>query len=242
MADDLDGYLGRLAGQGDEGLERGPVARLVRRALPAGARYALKRVATDALVPVARRRARRLAGERPLVNLGAGTAPLPGWLNVDLVGMTADLPWNLTRDLPFPAASVGAVLLEHVLEHFPARAGLDLLRRVHRVLMPGGVVRVAVPDMGAYMRSYCGDGSFIVANRPDRPTPMLAVAEVVYSHGHRSAWDGESLVALLRAAGFESCAVTPFGESRLAPVPDNPERKAESVYVEGVKPESRSSQ
>ena len=187
--------------------------------------------------PVARRRARQLAtrADLLLVNLGSGSRLVDGWKNVDLAGMGADLAWDLRRALPFPPGSVDGVLLEHVLEHFTAAEALALVSRVHAVLKPGGVLRASVPDFGRYMQSYAGDAQFVHQNRPERPTLLLAVAEVITCHGHRSAWDGETLCSVLREVGFTECAERAFGDSHFEPAPDAPDRKLESLYVEGVK-------
>src|SRR5207237_243129 len=71
---------------------------------------------TYLLAPLERRKAKRLTQTRPLLlHLGSGAHRLPGWVNVDLVGMGPDLRWDLTRRLPFPDASAQAVFVEHVL-------------------------------------------------------------------------------------------------------------------------------
>ena len=56
---------------------------------------------------------------------------------------------DLTTPLGLPAATVDEILCEHVLEHLPADAWPALLADFHRVLRPGGVLRLAVPDYGA---------------------------------------------------------------------------------------------
>ena len=139
------------------------------------------------LAPVERRKAGRLLAEaRPLrLHLGAGTHRPPGWVNVDVLGMAPDLAWDLRRRLPFPDGAAEAVFLEHVLEHFTLAAGLDLLDECRRVVRPGGIVRVGVPDFGRYLESYAGDGDFVERLRPGRPTRLLAVGEVALGHGHR---------------------------------------------------------
>lgn len=71
------------------------------------------------------------------LNVGCGWLPLPGWINVDLVGLPIDLAWDLSRTLPFDEGSVDAVFHEHVIEHLPASAGYKLLKECHRVLRPG---------------------------------------------------------------------------------------------------------
>ena len=116
--------------------------------------------------------------------------------------MHPDVYWDLRRGVPFPDECAQAAFLEHVLEHFSLGDVVAVLKECHRVLAPGGIVRIGVPDFGRYLESYSGDRSFIEELRPGRPTPLLAVGEVALNHGHRSVWDGPTLVAVLEEAGF----------------------------------------
>jgi predicted SAM-dependent methyltransferase len=154
-------------------------------------------------------------------------------VNVDLVGMGSDLRWDLTSKLPFPDGSADAVFLEHVLEHFPLEAVLAMLGECRRVLAPGGILRAGVPDFGRYAESYAGDRAFLEERRPGRPTPLLALAEVALSHGHRSVWDAETLERVLAESGLVHVRRRAFGDTDLGESPDNPQREAESVYAEG---------
>jgi len=217
------------------GLERGRAVAVARRLSSFELRQAAKVRGTALLAPRERRKARTvLESNEPLrLHLGAGTHHPAGWLNVDVIGMGPDLYWDLRRRLPFPDGSAQAVLLEHVLEHFDLASGLDLLDEAHRVLAPGGIVRVGVPDFGRYLRSYAGDGEFVDRLRPGRPTRLLAVGEVALAHGHRSVWDAETLELVLRESGFVDVSRRDFGDSALEPPPDNPLREPETVYAEG---------
>jgi predicted SAM-dependent methyltransferase len=218
-------------------VQRGAVARVARGVLPWEVRQRGKLVATQALSPRERRRAERLAAAGGLrLHLGSGNHHLPGWVNVDVFGNPCEILWDLRSPLPFPDGSVDAAFLEHVLEHFDLASGLTLLEGVHRVLRPGGILRVGVPDLGRYMQSYAGDGTLIEELRPGRPTPLLAVAEVTQAHGHRSAWDADTLVTVLREAGFDDIRACAPGESALDPVPDSESRAGESIYAEGRRP------
>jgi predicted SAM-dependent methyltransferase len=227
-------YLDEREAARTRGIERGAAVRLLRHVSSFELRQSAKVHATKALAPVERRRARELGRARPLLlHLGSGWHELPGWVNVDLVGMGSDLRWDLTRKLPFPDGSADAVFLEHVLEHFPLGTVLDMLAECRRVLAPGGILRAGVPDFGRYAESYAGDRAFLEERRPGRPTPLLALAEVALSHGHRSVWDAETLERVLAESGLVEVRRRDFGDTDLEESPDNPLREAESVYAEG---------
>jgi O-antigen chain-terminating methyltransferase len=70
----------------------------------------------------------------------------------------------------------------HVLEHFDAAAGAQLLQAMFRALAPGGTIIIEVPNMA----------NFITA-------PYARWADYTHRHGYTQ----ESLSAALRAAGFE---------------------------------------
>ncbi len=208
--------------------------RVVHRTIPTSRRLGLRRLLTRVVGPRERYRAKQLATAAPLrLNLGCATSPLDGWINVDLVGDGPDLAWDLDSPLPFGDGTVDAIFHEHLLEHFDLTAAVAFLREHHRLLASGGVLRIGVPDAGAYLRAY-GDpqGSFISAARPGRPTQLLAVQELFYDHGHQSAYDFETLALLLAATGFHSIERRSFGDSSLDPCPDGAHRQLETLYVE----------
>jgi SAM-dependent methyltransferase len=208
--------------------------RLVRATIPPGGRPVLRRLLTRAIAAQARRRAATLATRTPLrLNLGSAASHLSGWVNVDLVGDGAELAWDLTKPLPFNEGSVEAIFHEHVLEHFELPTAIALLYESHRLLAPGGVLRIGVPDAGAYLRAYTDPNSnFLREARPGRPTSLLAVQELFFDHGHRSAYDFETLALLIRAVGFHSVERRSFGESLLEPCPDGQHRGLGTLYVE----------
>jgi predicted SAM-dependent methyltransferase len=194
-----------------------------------------RELATAALRPLARRRLERLRDGRELrLHLGSGLVSKDGWVDVDLAGAPANLIWDLKRGIPFEDGTVDAVFHEHLLEHLSMREGFQLTRECLRVLRPGGVLRAAVPDAGACLRSYARTGDPAWAR--SQPAPMLAVQALFYEHGHRAMYDAQLLVAELAAAGFTEVGPREFGDSRISPCPDTELRRAGTLYVEGVKP------
>lgn len=62
--------------------------------------------------------------------------------------------WDLRRGVPYPDESFDVVYHSHVLEHFPRKDGEAFLIECRRVLKPGGILRVAVPDLEQIAREY----------------------------------------------------------------------------------------
>ena len=174
---------------------------------------------------------------RPLrLHLGSGNEHKEGWVNVDLAGYPVEIAWNLARPLPLPAASVEAIFHEHLLEHLTLEQGLAFCGECRRVLRPGGILRIGVPDAGAAARSYVDDPEgFLARARPGRPTPMLALQELFYYPGHHTMYDYETLALLLRAAGFDEPRQREFGATALERAPDSEHRRDETLYVEAVR-------
>jgi SAM-dependent methyltransferase len=61
---------------------------------------------------------------------------------------------DLRKGIPFPDGSVDAVYHSHVLEHIDREHVPGFLAEVHRVLRPGGIHRVVVPDLERQARAY----------------------------------------------------------------------------------------
>ena len=82
------------------------------------------------------------------VNLGCGRRYHPDWINIDIVSSGPGvIQHNLGQGIPLPDASCEVVYHAAVLEHMRREDALTFLRECHRVLKPGGVVRVGVPDL-----------------------------------------------------------------------------------------------
>jgi predicted SAM-dependent methyltransferase len=194
--------------------------------------------ATTLLVPSERRRAERIErSQSPLqLHIACGDTYLNGWVNIDLArpGRRLDLRWNLRRGLPFTNSVATAVFSEHFFEHLDLNSALKMMIECRRVLVPGGILRIAVPNFERYIDSYIGNDSIISEKRPESPTKLMAINEVVYFHGHRSMYDAETLKLLLIEAGFDTAIQSTFGESVIEPSPDSDGRQLESLYVEAT--------
>lgn len=147
--------------------------------------------------------ARWRIGGHSRLHLACGTNVMPGWANVDLEGPASVIKLDLTAPLPVPSGALDAVYSEHFIEHIDRPQAQRLLAECHRVLKPGGVLRVSTPDLRTIVQHYLAgriDAWHDMHWRPETPARMLN--ESMREWGHRFLYDAEELEAALRAAGF----------------------------------------
>ncbi len=90
-----------------------------------------------------------------LLNLGCGSCFHPAWINMDFVSTDKRvIAHDLTKGIPLRSGTCDAVYHSHLLEHFPRRLAGPFLSECRRVLGPGKVLRVVVPDFEALARAY----------------------------------------------------------------------------------------
>jgi Methyltransferase domain len=141
------------------------------------------------------------------LNLGCGTNKLPGWENHD-----ADV--DITKPLPWPDASVSHISIEHCVEHVPHKAAIEFFKEAHRVLAPGGVLRVTVPSLEQI--AACDEADyhkFTMKWQKVGPTKRGAMHAIIYAHGHEMIWNAQLMRDVLYFAGFDSVKQCEPGQS-----------------------------
>jgi predicted SAM-dependent methyltransferase len=89
------------------------------------------------------------------LNVGCGSRFHPAWTNLDLVATQPSvLAHDVRGGIPFPENSFEVVYHSHVLEHMEKSDARKFIAECVRVLKPGGVLRVAVPDLERIVRDY----------------------------------------------------------------------------------------
>lgn len=89
------------------------------------------------------------------VNLGCGGRVHPAWVNIDMVAAAPGvIAHDLTRGIPLASGTCDVVYHSHVLEHLRRPDAERFMGECYRVLRPGGVLRVAVPDLERICRTY----------------------------------------------------------------------------------------
>lgn len=153
--------------------------------------------------------------------------------------------YGTALNLPFETGSVDAVYSSHMLEHLDRDTGQRFLSEAKRVLRPGGVLRIAVPDLARHVTNYQTDGdadAFIgslLMSQPIQSGWQARVRQVsVGFRDHRWMYDQNSLVSALEVAGFEDVRSLEAGTTLIEDPGDLDlqERAAESIYAEGRAP------
>jgi predicted SAM-dependent methyltransferase len=134
---------------------------------------------------------------------------------------------DLTQPLPYPDGAFEAAFGSHVLEHLTPDEGERLLLELHRVLRPGGILRIAVPDLDAVVASYSPDDAdaflFGLLQGRERSTSR---------HRHWWHYNEQSLRAALESAGFVAVTRRAFREGRCPDV-ERIDSRPESLFMEG---------
>jgi SAM-dependent methyltransferase len=137
---------------------------------------------------------------------------------------------DLTRPLPLADKSVAAVFSSHVFEHLFRDEVRRLITEIHRVLIPGGVCRVVVPDLEKVVAGYDPES-------PERFLSALFEADTrdAVKNGHHWGFTGASLKKLFKDCGFATAEVTAYREGRCPDLAVLDNRPDESLFFEAVK-------
>jgi predicted SAM-dependent methyltransferase len=186
--------------------------------------------------PIARANFRRAVKEAtgPLrLNVGSGGIELPGWLNTD-VGFRAKMYLDITRPWPVPSGSVGYVFADNVVEHLPLESARAFFRHALVALAPGGILRLATPDVERTARIYLDDPATVALHmerhrragyQVNHSVDLLRITFATNGHETGYLWDMASMVSELTAAGYAMVARRETGES-LDPVLCGLERRS----------------
>lgn len=152
---------------------------------------------------------------------------------------------DVVKGLPLPAGSCDVIYSSHTLEHLDRWEADRFCEEALRVLKPGGVLRVAVPDLRRMAERYLagGDADEFVAStllsveKPRSLRQRLTLLTVGF-RGHHWMYDGSSLVRLLLRHGFVDPVSLEPGSTTIADPGqlDLFERSDESIYVETRRP------
>ena len=193
------------------------------------------------------------------LNLGCGISGISGWHNIDnsptillsRIGLARQLfrlpAWpsdvrrvDVLRGLPFSSETVACIYSSHLLQGLTYAESLALMKEAWRVLRPGGVLRIVVPDLGKVVTNYLSDPDPLASHKLlSRLSLKGSALRDLLRKGRRyeQMFDARSLLHLFVDAGFTNPEVRRFKESRIPEITaiELEQRKWESLYIEACK-------
>ncbi len=214
------------------------------------------------------------------VNLGCGRNVIEEWINIDkswnialskhhflkllfyklrIISRVAyEANWSgknilrhdIRKKLPFKDKSVNYVYCSHVLEHLTREDAQKVCQDVYKILKPGGVFRVVVPDLKLLTSKYInGDKSFFGDSKEPIADNFINYVwrikekrshtffENLFIDYHKWMYDFESLSHLLRNSGFEEVSECKYRQGECADLKriEPLKRREESIYIEAIK-------
>jgi len=181
------------------------------------------------------------------MNLGSANDRLDGYVAVDFFSSGAGYGADLRHPLLIDDDVFDGIFTEHTLEHLNYKEVAGILSECHRTLKPGGTIRIIVPDLSIFVENYVSDNlswfhdwerEVLKPRGRSMISRMEALSFETQEHGHRSAWDFETMKVFLTRAGFTKICRCSFGEgsdARLLQDKDAVDRTMLSLYVEASK-------
>ena len=174
------------------------------------------------------------------LNWGCGGHTLPGWINSDnKEAPDINLSCDIRDGLPLDDGSMDYVVSIHALPEVPYDALVPVLRELRRVIKPGGVLRLALPDLlkgvDAYRR---GDRDYFLV--PDEDAKSLGaklITQLIWYGYSRTLFTAEFIEEMLVKAGFGRVVHVGYRQTSTphAEIVDLDNREPESLFVEAYK-------
>jgi predicted SAM-dependent methyltransferase len=193
------------------------------------------------------------------LNLGCGPVQPAGWVNIDgsnraflaaklnvldrlltragLISPTEFGPHtkylNILHGLPYPDNSISCIYSGELWEHFEYPDAEKTTAECYRVLQPGGVLRLCVPDGPAFWQKYLDTYDQVRSLPRDSRTaqPLRAIVQLYFNeictkrvwfgsmgHKHKWQWDEVQLIELLEQKGFKQVERRALHNSRIPEV------------------------
>lgn len=171
---------------------------------------------------------------KPLIRLGYTVSGASEFYEpteyVNILTSNVFVHHDLSNGLPLPAASADYVYSSHFLEHMEESEASRLIQECFRILKPGGIARISVPDLDIAWRMYAS------GQRDKMLRDYFFGGGASRYAQHRWAYDFESLNAAMHHAGFVRVEKLQYRRGRVPDLGVLDNREEYSLYIEGEHP------
>ena len=171
---------------------------------------------------------------------GCGSITPYGWVNSDIQpGPGVDVVADIRVGLPLPNDSFDYVVSIHALPEIPYSDLDRTLAELWRVLRPGGVLRLGLPDFDKALRAYMTKDVdyFLIPDEIIKAISGKMIVQLLWYGRSRSMFTVEFTMELLTRVGFQSIRVCPYHQTD-GPFPgiiELDDRELESFFIEARK-------
>jgi predicted SAM-dependent methyltransferase len=174
------------------------------------------------------------------LNWGCGTEPPDGWINCDIKeGPGIDISCDIRDGLPLEDSSLDYVVSIHALPELPYPDLEPALVELRRVLKPGGVLRLSLPDLDKAIRAYLDSdaGYFLIPDDDARSLGGKLIVQMTWYGYSKSMYTFDFTEEILFGAGFRRVVRSQHKQttSEHAEITTLDNRERESLFVEAFK-------
>jgi len=172
---------------------------------------------------------------------GCGPITPYGWVNSDIHPHPGvDVPADILAGLPLPANEFDYAVAIHALPEIPVRQQQKAISELHRVLKPGGVLRLGLPDMDKAIRAYLSkdiDYFFLIPDEAARTISGKMITQLLWYGISRCMFTAEFATELVERGGFRNVQICGFRQTKSdhSGIIELDDRELESFFVEGTK-------
>ncbi|HEU4735681.1 MAG TPA: methyltransferase domain-containing protein [Solirubrobacterales bacterium] len=174
------------------------------------------------------------------LNWGCGTEPEPGWINSDIKAAPGiEISCDILEGLPLTDDSIDYIVSIHALPELRYPDIVPALTELRRVLVPGGMLRLALPDLDRGIRAYLdGDRDYFLIPDEDARSPGAKLIVQMLWYGYsKTLFTRDFTAELLERAGFSAIHQCGYRQTAgsIPQIVELDNRPEESLFVEARK-------
>lgn len=174
------------------------------------------------------------------LNWGCGASGEPGWINSDQKeGPGIDISCDIRNGLPLESDSIDYIVSIHALPEVPYPELVPTLQELRRVLKPGGVLRLSLPDLDKGIQAYLRNDRdyFLIPDEEVKSIGGKLIVQLIWYGYSRTLFNYDFIREILLKAGFSQVSQCCYKEtnSPYAGIVELDNREQESLFVEAIK-------
>jgi len=174
------------------------------------------------------------------LNWGCGPIAPYGWVNSDIQpGPGVDVIADIRAGLPLPDNEFDYIVSIHTLPELSYADQDHALVELRRVLRPGGVLRLSLPDLNKAIHAYASKDIdyFLIPDEIVKTLSGKMIVQLLWYGRSRCLFTPEFMIELLARCGYQSIQLCSFRQtvSAYPTIVELDDRELESFFVEARK-------